>query len=209
MTSLNSAYFCRVGLLGLAGAYFVLCIQPAARATEVIPPNFNTMVHRAEVIFRGQVTDIQSSWSGQGTQRTIVSNITFKVLETLKGTATTPYVLQMLGGTVDGQAMEVDGVPKFHIGDETLLFVEHNGTQFFPVVGIMHGYFRVQTDAATGKTLVLKYDGQPLHSTAEIDAAHARAVGIAAAPAGANAAKGGPMQVSDFEAAIRKAESNP
>src|ERR1700677_4906107 len=147
-----------------------------AHATIVIPPDFSTMVQRADVIFRGQVTGIRSEWSGEGTQKAIFTYVTFDVQKTLKGEAKTPYVLKMLGGVVGDDVMQVDGVPKFTVGDKTILFVENNGTQFFPVVGIMHGYFKIDTDPVTKNEVVLKYNGTPLQGTADIDREHQVAV---------------------------------
>lgn len=175
----------------------------AAKATAVVPPDFATMVQRAEVIFRGQVTAVQSDWIGEGTQRRIETHVTFNVIKVLKGTAATPYVLRMLGGTVAGQTMEVTGVPKFQVGDRTLLFVEHNGTQFFPVVGIMHGYFKVQDDAKTGQETLLKFDGSPLQGTTDIDKAHERALATSGAVETETSPSGTAMKVSDFENAIK------
>lgn len=189
-------------IFGVAALVLGPCLP--GRATEVLPPDFNSMVHRAEVIFRGKVTKIRSEWSGAGSERCIVSYVTFDVHKTLKGKAEATYVLKMLGGTVGDQAMEVDGVPKFKVGDETLLFVENNGTQFFPVVGVMHGYFRMETDAASGKSVVLQYDGQPLRATAEIDSEHERAMVPGGMAKKTAAATGAPMTISEFEAEIQK-----
>jgi len=200
----------RIRLL-FALAISFICLVPTAKATTVIPPDFSTMVHRAEVIFRGKVTNVRSEWTGEGSQRCIVSYITFDVLKTLKGKPATPYVLKMLGGTVGDQALEIPGVPKFNVGDHTLLFVEHNGTQFVPLVGIMHGYFRIQTDTKTGAETVLRYNGDPLQNTAEIDQTHQRAVasgGIAEETA--QSTPGTPMKRSDFENQIeQKLTSDP
>jgi hypothetical protein len=176
---------------------------PAARATTVIPPDFKTMVHQAEIIFRGKVTNVRSEWSGEGSQRCIVTYITFDVLKVLKGTAASPYVLKQLGGTVDDQTMEIDGAPKFAVGDKTLLFVEHNGTQVVPLVGMMYGYFHLTTDAATGNEIVHKFNGEALHTTAEIDRDHQRAVvsgGTTEVTASVTAA---PMKSDNFEAEIK------
>ena len=194
----------------LLGTILVLLgVAAPVRATTVIPPDFKTMVHRAEVIFRGKVTNVRSEWSGAGAQRCIVSYITFDVIKALKGTPATPYVLKMLGGTVGDQALEVSGAPTFAVGDTTLLFVEHNGTQFIPLVGIMHGYFKIGADAKTGDEIVLKSTGVPLQNTAEIDREHDVAVasiGTAEPPTTAGAS----MKRSDFEAAImREAKANP
>ena len=161
------------------------------------------MVHQAEIIFRGKVTAVRSEWSGEGSQRCIVTYVTFDVLKALKGAPASPYVLRLLGGTVGDQTMEIDGVPKFAVGDKTLLFVEHNGTQIVPLVGMMYGYFHLTTDTATGQEIVHRFNGEALHTTAEIDRDHQRAVvSSGTATAKANAV-GAPMKSDNFEAEIR------
>lgn len=132
-----------------------------ATATTVIPPRFDELVSRAQVIFEGEVTGLQSQWIGEGAQHRIVTFVTFKVEDTLKGDAGATYSIRMLGGTVEGRTMEVTDAPKFKVGDHDLLFVENNGSQFIPLVGIQHGRFRVQKDASGQQTLTTG-EGQPL-----------------------------------------------
>lgn len=132
-----------------------------ATATTVIPPRFDELVSRAQIIFEGEVTGVQSQWIGEGAQHRIVTFVTFKVDDTLKGDAGATYSIRVLGGTVDGRTMEVTDAPKFKVGDHDLLFVENNGSQFIPLVGIQHGCFRVQKDA-TGRQTLTTGGGQPL-----------------------------------------------
>jgi hypothetical protein len=132
-----------------------------ANATTVIPPNFDQLVSRAQVIFEGEVTNLQSQWIGEGAQHRIVTFVTFKVDDTVKGDPGASYSIRMLGGTVDGRTMEVTDAPKFTVGDHDLLFVENNGSQFIPLVGIQHGRFRVQKDQ-TGRDTLLTGEGRPL-----------------------------------------------
>ena len=119
---------------------------PVARATTVIPPTFDQLVTDAEIIFEGTVTAMRSEWAGQGSDRHIVTYVTFKIEDAIKGALGADYTIRMFGGTVDGQTMEVTDAPRFKAGDRDILFVEHNGTQFIPLVGIMHGRFHVQAD---------------------------------------------------------------
>ena len=140
-----------------------------AQATTVIPPNFDELVSRAEIIFEGQVTDLKSQWIGEGAEHRIVTFVTFKVDDTLKGNAGASYSIRMLGGTVDGQTMEVSDAPKFKVGDHDILFVENNGSQFIPLVGIQHGRFRVQKDQG-GRDTLLTGDGQPLADVNQLGA---------------------------------------
>jgi len=132
-----------------------------ALATTVIPPSFDDLVSRAEMIFQGTVTDVRSEWTGEGGQRHIASYVTFKVDDAIKGNPGPKLTLNLLGGTVGAETMEVTDAPKFKVGDRDILFVENNGTQFVPLVGIMHGRFHVQKDE-NGRDVVLTNDGAPL-----------------------------------------------
>jgi hypothetical protein len=138
------------------------------RATTVIPPSFDELVARAEVIFQGTVTDVQSQWTGEGGQRHIVTYVTLNVEDALKGSPGATYTMRMLGGTVDGTTMEVTDTPKFKVGDRDILFVENNGTQFIPLVGIMHGRFRVEKAADTDKEVVVTNSGAAVTDVAQL-----------------------------------------
>src|SRR5438132_6469728 len=143
--------------LTLIGVAFV-----SANATTVIPPTFQQLVQQAEFIFQGTVTDVRSVWEGEGAQRHIESYVTFQVGDTIKGSAVGTYTIQMLGGTVGDDTLVITDAPKFQVGDHDILFVEHNGQQFVPLVGIMYGRFRVQHDEQTGRDIVLNNEGEPV-----------------------------------------------
>lgn len=151
-------------LLLLAGLTF---ITQSARATSVIAPTFDQLVADAEVIFQGSVTNVQSQWAGEGGQRHIVTYVTFKVDDALKGNPGETYTIRMLGGTVDGESMGVSDAPTFSVGDKQILFVENNGSQFIPLVGIMYGQFRILPDES-GMEFVTNNEGQPLKNVARL-----------------------------------------
>src|SRR5436309_387490 len=144
-----------------------LIFAGAALATTVIPPSFDELVSRAEMIFQGRVTDVRSEWTGEGAQRHIMSYVTLKVEDAIKGNPGSTVTLRMLGGTVGGETMEVADAPKFKVGDRDILFVENNGTQFVPLVGIMHGRFRVEKDT-TGQDAVFTNEGSPLSDLTQL-----------------------------------------
>lgn len=181
----------------------LLAAFTAARATTVIPPTFEQLVERAELIFHGTVTEVKSLWTGEGAQRHIVTYVSFKPEETIKGEAAPSYTLRMLGGTVGDETMEVTDTPKFRVGDRDILFVENNGTQFVPLVGIMHGRFRVRKDELTGKDSVTDHHG---HAVADV-AALGRPEHIAQATHGAIHSEAGTMDgaldCASFKAAIK------
>ncbi len=139
----------------------------SALATTVIPPSFDQLVQQAELIFQGSVTDVRSQWVGEGAQRHIVSYVSFSIEEGIKGNAGSSYVLRMYGGTVGEDAMGISDAPVFKVGDRDILFVENNGTQAIPLVGIMHGRFHVLKDQS-GQELVTRNEGQPVKSVAQL-----------------------------------------
>ena len=175
-----------------------------ARATTVIPPTFDELVTKAELIFEGTVTDVKSQWVGEGAQRHIVSYVTVQVADSVKGNPGESYTLRMLGGTVDGQTMEVTDSPKFKVGDRDIVFVENNGSQFIPLVGIMHGRFRVQQDKVTGREVVVSNAGHAVRDLAQLGKEDdGPGHGKAAAQADASAEAAASLGASDFKSAIR------
>jgi hypothetical protein len=178
----------------LRSLLLLLCVGLAlasVRATTVVPPTFDQLVSEAELIFEGTVTDARSQWAGVGAERHIVTHVTFNIEDAIKGAPGKSYAIQILGGTVDGETMEVSDTPRFKVGDRDILFVEHNGTQFVPLVGIMHGRFHVQTDAA-GRDVVAKDNGALLADAAKLGQDERAAV------------TGPALSAADFKAAIRQ-----
>src|SRR3954470_24553600 len=151
--------------------FLVACTTLAlasSRATTVIPPTFDQLVSQAEMIFEGTVTGLRSEWTGEGAERHIVTYVTLKIEDPIKGALGAEYTIRMLGGTVDGRTMEVTDAPRFKVGDRDILFVEHNGTQFIPLVGIMHGRFHVQPDENGATEKVAKDNGALLANVAKL-----------------------------------------
>ena len=175
----------------LSGAIALLSIASQTSATTVIAPTFSQLVNEAEVIFQGTVTASRSVWVGEGAQRDIMTYVTFKVDDAVKGTPGSMYTISMVGGTVGQDTMEISGAPKFKIGSRDLLFVQHNGQQFIPLVGIMHGRFRVQQDQS-GRDVVMTDDKAPLSNTAELGVNEQ------------NARAGSAMSVDQFKNAVRE-----
>jgi hypothetical protein len=165
---------------------------PALRATTVIPPTFDQLVTDADVIFEGTVTGLRSEWTGEGADRHIVTYVTFRVEDAIKGAVGTEYTIRMFGGTVDGHTIEVTDAPRFKVDDRDILFVTHNGTQFIPLVGIMHGRFHVQRDENGTTEKVAKDNGATVANLAKLGQdEHAAVTGTA-------------LSKAQFKAAIRQ-----
>ena len=162
----------------------------SVQATTVIPPTFDQLVRDAELIFEGTVAEVRSEWLGQGADREMVTYVTFAIEDAMKGAPDKSYTIRMLGGTIDGETREVADAPRFKTGDRDILFVEHNGTQFIPLVGIMHGRFHVQTDAK-GQEVIAKDNGALLANVAKLGLDEKAAV------------TGSAVLAADFKSAIR------
>lgn len=152
------------------GALLAAALGEAATlpATTVDAPSFDELVAGAEIVFEGRVSKRDSRWVGKDETRRIKTFYSLRVDEVLKGEVASPYVLEVLGGTVGETTLKVEGAPEFSVGDQVILFVTDNGTQFVPLVGIMHGHYKFDRDPATQRERVVRHDGSELHDIGEI-----------------------------------------
>ncbi len=173
-----------------------------AKSTTVVPPTFEEMTDRADLVFIGKVAGSRSEWRSVGTDRVIFTLIEFETQEVLKGNADARLTLEFLGGTVGEVTLDVAEVPKFNAGDRVLLFVEGNGIQFCPVVGVFHGKFRIHKDETSGRDIVLMHDGKPLRDVGESGTSAGTEIGPKRARLYIPADRE-PMTVADFKSHIR------
>lgn len=171
----------------LAAAIIIAGLAGGLEAASIVAPTFDGMIARAQVVFVGETLDVRSQWVSTPSGRAIVTVVTFKVLRTLKGELGGQTQLEFLGGTVGEYRMEVVGMPRFRVGDEDVLFVDERGQPVSPVVGFMHGRFRVLEDPRSGRRSVARHNFEPLASVSDIGAARqparvssARALSLAA-----------------------------
>jgi hypothetical protein len=154
------------------------------------------------LIFIGCTIGSDAAWRVVGTNRVIFTRVEFSAQEILKGNAGASIALQFLGGTVDDVSLTVADMPAFKAGDRVLLFVEGNGAQFCPLVGVYHGKFGLRKDETSGRDTVIMHNGKPLRDIANIGPGAAAGAGtkptkLLAAP------EREPMSVDDFKERIR------
>jgi hypothetical protein len=179
-----------------------LLVLTRTNATTVVPPTFEEMTDRADLVFVGKVVDSKAEWRVGDTNQAIFTLVEFHTEEILKGAAAASIRLRFLGGTVGGATLEVVAVPKFEAGDRVLLFVEGNGVQFCPLVGVYHGKFGVRKDDKSSRDIVFMHDGKPLRDVAEIGAGEGAEFGPKRARLSIPAERE-PMSLDDFKARIR------
>lgn len=153
-----------IALLGSAPAF----------ATVMLKLELPQLVGRADTIFVGKVTKLDSHWTDD--HKHIVTDATFAVVQNVRGaTVGQPIVVRSLGGTVDGVGMRVFGSPQFQVGQEALLFTEpRKGHRYvtgmmqgaFPVVRSADGHARVQRSSA-GLTLARRAESGRLETVRE------------------------------------------
>lgn len=157
----------RIALMFLAWSVWP-CLT--ARATSVLAPAFPELVAESALIARVEVAAVTCAWvEAPGHGRVIKTFVRFNVRKVLKGSADATLELSFLGGEVDGQGMRVQGMPEFRVGQHDLLFVgDRGGVRACPLVGLMHGRYRVVTDPATGRDTVARNDRIPLESVHDV-----------------------------------------
>jgi len=180
----------------LTAAFF---LAQTVGATTVVPPTFRQLVTQAEFIVRAEVRAVRCEETLRNGGVVIHTYVTIDVLRSLKGDAPAVIELRVLGGTVGDRTLHVAGVPKFVPGEKCLLFIEHNGTQFCPLVAIMHGRYRIERRASDGVELVRRDNGAPLRTSDDV----ALPMGASLPALAAGAAQGGAgMTLAEFETSI-------
>lgn len=149
-------------------AILVFMVAASASAMSVVPRDFDQLVARADTVFKGTVTQQRCERRGEGENRRITTFVTFQVEETYKGQAVSTHVIELLGGTVEDERLEIPGMPTFSVGGSYVLFVINNGTQFCPLVGAYQGQFRVEKDQGTGEERIYTHDRQPVRDTKDL-----------------------------------------
>jgi len=98
----------------------------------------------------------------------IFSRVELEVTQVVAGRPPSPLVLEVLGGKLGDRELAIAGTPKFQVGEESILFVQGNGQQIYPLVRMMHGLYRVQRDRAKGREYVTRSNGKPLSDISEV-----------------------------------------
>lgn len=145
-----------------------LHLPAPALATSVAPPTFAELIAESQLIVRARVQAVRAAWVDSPQGRVIKTYVTVSVLRPLKGPAPTELTLELLGGEIDGHGMQVAGMPRFEVGRTEFLFISGNGVRFCPLVGMMHGRYRILTDPDSARDYVARDDRIPLESVHDV-----------------------------------------
>ncbi|MDP2139148.1 MAG: hypothetical protein Q8J74_14955 [Candidatus Didemnitutus sp.] len=166
LTSAAKRLRCRV-FRGLFLLLIALALTAQTRATTVSPPEFPDLVNQSDYIVRAVVKSVSSEYERPGSRK-IVTWVELQVSEVIAGTPPQPLVLRVMGGKVGDREMILEGAPEFKVGDENILFVQGNGQQIYPLVGMMHGVYPIKREEASGREFVTRSNWVPLQDIAEV-----------------------------------------
>jgi hypothetical protein len=175
-----------------------------AFATTVIPPDFSELVNESSYIVRAVVKSVtaEERTNAKG-KKLIYSKVELEVTEAIAGRPPSPLVLQVLGGRMGDRELAIVGAPKFVVGEESILFVQNNGRQVYPLVRMMHGMYRIEKEPTRGRQQMVRSDGQPLRQVRDVSAPHHAATRTTTAPASEG------LSPDDFIREIRAAVTKP
>jgi hypothetical protein len=125
------------------------------------------LVNESDYIVHTVVKSVSSEWKDKQGHRAIFTLVELEVVEVISGQPPQPLVLEMLGGRVGDEEMVVQGMPKFKVGQEDILFVRGNGRQFYPLTAAMHGRYPIVRESG-GRVHMARSNQVPLHDTAEV-----------------------------------------
>ena len=151
----------------LLGLLFLLAAG-WARATTVIPPEFDEMVNQSDFVVRARVDSMESEMRTRGAGYRIYTIVELEVLEVIAGEPPEDIVLEFLGGRIGDEEMIVDGMPRLREGEEGIFFIKDNGRALCPVYAMRYGLYPVEEEATSKRRYVTREDKTPLETVAEV-----------------------------------------
>lgn len=125
--------------MALNGALMV----SAAFATTIVRMDLATLARSAEIIVRARCLSTEARLEG-GSAWTFDN---FEVIETFKGSPPQTLCMRLPGGRVGHLETKVEGVPRFVVGEEVVLFVEQTSAGDYGITSWAQGTFRTHRDA--------------------------------------------------------------
>ena len=139
---------------------FVMSLVTSAYGTTLISLSVNSLSEQAEFVFEGEVISVEAQRSGN---RGLVNTyVTFRVIDILKGNAgATDIELKFLGGSLNGEVLEVNGSRLPRLGEHGIYFVESLSRDLInPLLGWSQGHYLIKTVA--GIESMTTVDAKPI-----------------------------------------------
>ena len=168
-------FFRRSNAINAALPVWVLALFPCMLLCSVVTPLFSAtsipldlpvFAQQADIIADVNVVSLESYWATPAGEKAIRTRVTFTINKLLKGAVSSPFSLDLLGGTVGGRTVQVPGIPQLAIGQRLIIFAHGPGNAYVsPFLGVDQGVLRVIRDQATNTDRVLRWWGQPVNES--------------------------------------------
>ena len=144
-------------LIAMLAPALLLAAPSPGSASLILALDLPALVSRADQISVVDVVSVTSAWNE--THDRITTTIDLTVVDSWKGAAAPATHLQVIqpGGTVGEIEMRVDGMPRFQVGERTLLFLRGRPDRA-SVVGMAQGKRPVTREAGSGRWMVTAPD---------------------------------------------------
>ena len=138
-----------------------LAATSVARATVIVPIDFNELAVTADAVVYARVTDVRSLVTDD--RRRVESIVVLEAIGYMKGNLGRRIAFRVPGGQVGAYRTVMVGAPSFARGDEVVLFLASRrpgpiaGTRAPApyIVGFGQGVYRVRVDERTGARVVV------------------------------------------------------
>ena len=139
---------------------FVMSLATSAYGTTLISLSVNSLSEQAEFVFEGEVISVEAQRSGN--RGMVNTYVTFHVIDILKGDAgATDIELKFLGGSLNGEVLEVNGSRLPRLGEHGIYFVESLSRDLInPLLGWSQGHYLIKTVA--GIESMTTVDAKPI-----------------------------------------------
>jgi len=122
-----------------------------AVASMFLKEDVQSLKNRAEAVVRASVVDSRSYWNADATM--IFTDVTLAVKGRLHGNADDTIVVRVPGGTVGDFTVEMEGAPRFDVGEDVVAFIGRWDDGAPKVAGYFQGVSRVRPDKAGNEML--------------------------------------------------------
>ena len=135
--------------LAVAVFSFLLLCNGAA-PTTLAHMSIAKLTQSSRLIIRARCVENSSAWDAGE----IWTFSTFEPSEIWKGSSQQRVSVRLLGGRVGNLTSNVSGIPRFHAGEEVVLFLAPTAHGDFSVVSWVQGTFRIHRDPRSGAETV-------------------------------------------------------
>lgn len=134
-------------------SFLLLC--NAAAPTTLAHMSIAKLTQSSRLIIRARCVENFAAWD----TAEIWTFSTFEPSEIWKGSYRQRVSVRLLGGRVGNLTSNVSGVPRFHAGEEVVLFLASTARGDFSVVSWVQGTFRIHRDPRSGTETVTQDSG--------------------------------------------------